>query len=82
MLLLRTARTLRAAFETDLLIISRAVSLFFDFNFCSASFLLILYDFIFFVFDLLPIVPSRFPFFDAVSDSISVLGKTYKKEDA
>jgi len=45
-----------------LLIISKAFSCFCFFNFCVASFLWILYDFIRFVLDLLPIEPSLLPF--------------------
>ncbi len=74
------ARTLRTAFKMDLLIISGAFSLFLIFNLCSDSFLLIPCDFIFFVFDLLPIVPSAVTLFLMLFGlQYSSLGKTYKK---
>ena len=57
--------------------LSVAISLF-DFFCRFASFLMFKIDFISFNFDLLPLVPSLIPFFDAYGGTISRLGKTYK----
>src|SRR5680860_631642 len=74
--------TIARALKTDLLIISGAFSFFLFFNFCSASLLRVRYDFMVSVFDLLPIEPVALPFFVALCDTISGLGKAYKKWSA